>query len=351
MKKQVLFDVTALLHPKLSGVGMYVKNLANGISNHPDLDVHHVYKGTRYLRRKYLKNHFSHSASSFRHFSWRKSGKETIFHGPDFRLICKNNLKTVVTIHDLAFYEEGLLDPRFAARGREKLEAMLNKQRPDRIITVSGFIKERIEEKFPDYQGRVHVVYHGMGHIRSSYFERDKSAAPYILFVGNIERRKNVIGVIKAFEIVKREHPDLNLCLVGGRGFDGERVEQYAVKSKFADSIKMMGHVDDQELMNLYQHASAFVYPSFYEGFGIPIIEAYSCGCPVITSNMGAMKEVAGDAATLVDPYEIEDVAEKISQLVGDESLREHFKIVGMKRAQSFTWDQAVTDTVKVYNS
>lgn len=168
-----------------------------------------------------------------------------------------------------------------------------------------------------------------------------------ILHVGAIQRRKNVARLVEAFECLER---DWQLVVAGSVGYGGEDILRRIDASPCRGRIHVHGYVTDQALAELYQRAAVFAFPSLDEGFGMPVLEAMAAGVPVLTSNRSALPEVAGDAALLVDPTDVEAIAEALRKLAADERLRNELADKGLERASACTWDEAVRKTWTVYD-
>jgi len=175
----------------------------------------------------------------------------------------------------------------------------------------------------------------------------------YILFVGTLEPRKNVQTLLQAFAQVIAEMPqdDLTLVIAGGKGWGGEDYMSTVDALKLHDHVRFAGFVGDDHLPELYRGALLFVYPSLYEGFGLPVLEAMACGTPVITSNRASLPEVAGDAALLVDPTQPEALAAAMTSILNDAELRRTLRAKGLARAHTFTWDAVAQQTVAIYRA
>lgn len=251
-------------------------------------------------------------------------------------------MKTVVVVHDLAFhlypehftYKDWLLQHVFTAYAARKA---------DQIICVSQATADDVA-KFYGRTENVSVIHHGVDH------EKFKPAPtqtkePYILFVGQIQPRKNIIRLVEAFEILAENDNNLQLVIAGGHGWlQGPILERIRL-SKYSSRIIQKGAVSADELVELYQNAEVFVLPSLYEGFGMPILEAMASGCPVVTSNVSSMPEVAGNAAVLVDPMSVESIAAGIAEARRRETeLREK----GLAWAKEFSWEQCARGTLTV---
>ena len=173
----------------------------------------------------------------------------------------------------------------------------------------------------------------------------------FLLTVGTIEPRKNLVTLVRAFEEVARSLPESNLQLViaGGRGWLSGPIFQMMEKSPARDRIVLTDYLHDDDLRALYGSCRAFVYPSLYEGFGLPPLEAMACGAPVIASRIPALAETTGDAALLFDHTSANDLAQKILALVGDENATQKLSKAGLKRASEFSWEQTAQLTLNVY--
>ncbi|HEX4593012.1 MAG TPA: glycosyltransferase family 1 protein, partial [Bryobacteraceae bacterium] len=169
---------------------------------------------------------------------------------------------------------------------------------------------------------------------------------PIILFVGAIQRRKNVARLVQAFEQVAA---GWTLVLAGSTGFGAEEVLQQIEASPRKQDIRLLGYVSSEVLEDLYQRASIFAFPSLDEGFGMPVIDAMARGLAVLTSNMSALPEVAGEAAWLVDPVDTTAIAAGLHRLIEDQTLRERLAQQGLERTAGFTWERTVEETWKVY--
>jgi glycosyltransferase involved in cell wall biosynthesis len=181
---------------------------------------------------------------------------------------------------------------------------------------------------------------------------RQKYGLPgkFVLFVGLIEPRKNLETLVDAY-LADSLCEGFDLVLAGNLGWDYSRLLKKVAASGVRNRIHMPGYIDDADLPALYSMAAAFVYPSLYEGFGLPVLEAMACGAPVITSGVSSLPEVAGDAAILVDPRDCRAVAGALRMVLGDEELREDLSQRGRQRSQLFTWERTAGKTLDVYRA
>jgi glycosyltransferase involved in cell wall biosynthesis len=204
---------------------------------------------------------------------------------------------------------------------------------------------------------QVRVTYNG----RSSLYQpaaaddvarvRDKYALPenYLLYVGSIEQRKNLDGTLNAYHVLREKGIDHKLVIVGPAKWLYSDIMTTVDTLGIKDDIIFTGWVDQEDLPVLYTGADVFVFPSLYEGFGIPPLEAMSCGTPVVTSNVSSLPEVVGDAALTVDPRNTQSIADAIHLVIQDRDLHHRLSQQGLKRAERFTWEQTACDTLDIY--
>ncbi len=348
---KVNFDVSSLAGENLTGIGVYAKNLIRSVVQLPGVECTGSYRISRFKKRTTIAQHVQLPLQVYVPvIAGLYPSTYQVFHGTDFRVPLACPRKKVVTIHDMIVFQEGLTNETFAQEGMTKLTHSLRRGRPDQVIVISEYTKQVFVERFPEWASRTSVVYVGIDHLQ---VPREHLPAPfpfpYLFYVGTIEKRKNVDRIIEAFEQVAPAYPDLRAVIVGGKGYAADLTLQKIAQSPFRERILYRGFVSSEELIRLYQHALFVAYPSLYEGFGIPILEAMWMGCPVITSNIGAMKEASGTAALHVDPYLTDSIAGAMVSLIEDEALRKRLIRAGLERVRSFTWQQCALNTMNVY--
>lgn len=230
--------------------------------------------------------------------------------------------------------------------------------RVDYIITDSQHSRSDILRFMKVKPERIQTVFLGVRALFEPIPQDEARAAvkaacgvetPYLLFVGNFTTRKNLALALRGFAAIQRDHPDLRLVLIGVRSFAQTPVEQLMAELKIADKVILAGTVEDRLLPAFYSAAEAFLFPSFYEGFGLPILEAMACGTPVITSNVSSMPEVAGDAALLIDPHSVESMVTAMQQILTDATLRQSLRARGLARAAEYTWERNARETLAIY--
>jgi glycosyltransferase involved in cell wall biosynthesis len=257
---------------------------------------------------------------------------------------------SVVTIHDLGFLHEPSAHPR---QQRLMLDATTrwNARVARRVVAVSSQTKADLVQHYEVPSDRITVVHSGVDSERfrqldpTAVLQQFGITRPYLLFLSTVQPRKNVVRLIEAFEALGER--DLNLVIAGRSGWLADQIERRVAGSDVGSRIWRMGYVANEAIPALYNGAAAFVLPSLYEGFGMGVLEAMACGCPVVTSNRSSLPEVAGDAAVLIDPYNVESLRDGIRRVL-DPNVREALVAAGLRRAATFTWQRAAQETLTV---
>jgi glycosyltransferase involved in cell wall biosynthesis len=257
----------------------------------------------------------------------------------------------VATVHDLGYaLMADTVAPETVELMRRHLPTTLF--HADRIIAVSAATASDLEEHLGVPQRRVHVVHEGRDPLFGGGPE--PMAKPtdlpdrYLLFVSTIEPRKNVTGVLRAFRLLVEWGYDGHLLLVGRWGWRTEAIQSELETSPVQDRIIHLDYVERDRLVEFYRHADALLYPSWLEGFGLPILEAMACGTPVVTSGRSSMPEVAGPAAVYVDPESAHGIASSVASLLADETNRRRLTKMGHERVGRFCWDRAAAATAQI---
>jgi len=300
------------------------------------------------------------------------------FWSPHFNFTAlSKNTKHILTVHDLSF----LITPEFFSWRKNIWHQFLNVKKmmaeADIIVAISENTKRDIIRLTGIAENKIKVIYDGIGAefkpVVAQYLARqfpemqDTSAQDiarlrevkekynlpekFILYLGTIEPRKNISGLISAFEKIanKPEMQDYQLVIVGAGGWKNSEVYRAVKNSIYKNRIKLIGYLENSEKIYYYNLCSIFCYPSFYEGFGLPVLEAMACGAPVITSNLSSLPEVAGDAALLIDPADENSISRAIITLVSDEKLRELYSSRGIERAKLFSWQKSAEKYLELF--
>ena len=287
-------------------------------------------------------------------------GSTDVFHWPNYLLIPGSSRKHVITIFDLTFF----LFPSYHPPSRVRAYSAgipCSASQADAVIVISQHTKRDVMKHLRIPEEKIHVIYgaasprfhpispHDGEPILSKYSLR---LGEYVLYVGNIEPRKNIIRLLEAYcKVMKRWRYLFPLVLAGGQGWRNDGIYKRAEELALGRDVKFLGYVSDDDLPALMSGAALFVYPSLYEGFGMPPLEAMACGTPVITSNASSLPEVVGDAALLVDPHDVEGLAEAMHQVLRKSELREEMRKEGLARAKLFSWEETARETLNVYEN
>ena len=285
--------------------------------------------------------------------------KIDVFHFPASVSSLFLSCPSVLTLHDITPLMSPELIP-LILRYYWKFAYRFSTRRADFIIAISHSAKDDIAEFLAISREKIRVIYHGNKVGPSEIKDKDKTISnlyqdkkgsfPYILWVGKMYPHKNLPRLLRAYsKLIKTRHIKHRLVLCGMKGWGYSSFIETVKELELQDKVIFKGYVPDDELELIYSNASLFVFPSLSEGFGLPILEAMSYRVPVITSNYGAPAEVAGDAALLVDPYNIDELAETMYKVLIDQNLRKNLIEKGLKRAEGFSWKKAARETLKVY--
>lgn len=280
-----------------------------------------------------------------------------VLHSPDFIPPSRTRFPSVITVHDLAF----LLYPRFLTRESARYygQVDLAARYADHIIAVSESTKRDTVRLLGVPANKITVIYEAahplftpmtnpveLARVREYYHLPNN----FILFVSTIEPRKNLPTLLRAFKRLRDNYKsDAILAIAGNRGWLFEEVYKLVEELNLGGSIRFLGGVPNEQLVYLYNAAKLFVFPSFYEGFGLPPLEAMACGTPVVVSNVSSLPEVVGDAGMLVEPEDVEALTVAMWRVLSDEKLAQEMRTKGLKRAQTFSWQRTARETIAVY--
>lgn len=285
------------------------------------------------------------------------AGAADVFHATNYGAPRRRAARLVVTVHDLAllrFPELGTAALRahveWACAGLRAAERIIadSQATRDDLIALTGADPARIRVVYPGHDARFAPLPRDAA--RASVARRFGLRGPYILHVGTLEPRKNAVALLRAFERVRAGRAaGHTLVLVGRRGWMYEPILAAMQTPGLAGRVRLIDDAGNDELPALYAAADLFVYPSLYEGFGLPVVEAMACGAPVVTSNVSSLPEVAGDAALLADPRDEAALAAAIDRALGDPALRAALAARGRARAEHFSWQRCARETLAVY--
>ncbi len=353
-------DISALGEPNYTGVGVYVENLVKNLAK---IDNENEYTLCyRLSRLKYGWPKIAVSQENFRlkiiqePFNFLFGRELDIFHGPAERLPSYSHPKKIVTIHDMAVVKgEGFWTDDFREMTINRYKELLSGA-VDSVITVSKNSKNDIVEHFQIDPLLIDVVYEGVdssfvpshGEIVEKTKKRHGINGNYILNVGALQERKNVVRIAQAFKRYREKGGDCSLVFCGKQAYGYERIKSEIDSLGLERLIIEVGHVPHEELVALYSGAMMFCFPSLFEGFGLPLLEAFACGCPVISSNVTSLPEVAGDAAYMVDPYSVEDITNGML-FFSEEGNRNYYRGKGIERAKEFSWEKTAKGVLEVY--
>ncbi|MDP3970793.1 MAG: glycosyltransferase family 1 protein [bacterium] len=281
-----------------------------------------------------------------------------IFHSPANVIPMKYKKPSIVTIHDLAIYSH---PEWFPSKQNFSINVLVPKsiEKAEHVIAVSESTEKDLKRLFNVSKKKVSVVYEGVTKVKAPSklsmrrtLKKWKLADRYLFYIGTLEPRKNIAGIIQSFDELALEklkkYKDMQLVIAGAKGFEFQ--DNYnAIKNAKSGKIRYIGYVTEKEKIALLNNAEAFIFPSHYEGFGLPVLEAMSYGIPVITSNVSSLPEVAGKAAELIDPSSLESLKKGIHKVITRKATRTKLAKSGKKQAKKFSWDKCAKQTLKIY--
>lgn len=287
-------------------------------------------------------------------------GRVPLFHATDFTLPpTLPGVKTILTVHDLSFV-------RAPETTTPVLKAYLDVvvprsvRRATHVLADSQATKDDLVELYGTAPDKISVLIGGtppgfapvtddqvLREVRQRY---GIPPNPYVFSIGTVQPRKNYARLIQALAALGPAFSDVHLVIAGGRGWLDGPIFETVTASGMEERVHFVGFASDDDLPALYSAATCVAYPSLYEGIGLPVLEAMTCGTPTITSNISSMPEVAGDAALLVDPYQVDEIAAALQRLLEDETLRENLVAKGFAQVKHFTWEGAAAQLKSIYD-
>jgi glycosyltransferase involved in cell wall biosynthesis len=277
---------------------------------------------------------------------WMRQDAIDIFWGPRHHLpfFMPSHIHCVLTVHDLVWRQQAQ-SMRWSRRTVERLLMPRSLRRADQIVTVSNCVAGELAEAFAPCSSKLSVIPSAASLQTGRADDGAHAGGDYLLFVGTMEPRKNLAGLLRAYKQYAARCDDARkLKVVGGAGWGGVDPHSLVLEYGLADRVEVLGKVSDEDLSNLYSGAYALVMPSFYEGFGLPVVEALAHGTPAIVSADTALSEVAGDAGYTVDPLSEQDISDALYRLHLDSGLYNQLQGRTLARAAEFSWDRAAAD-------
>jgi glycosyltransferase involved in cell wall biosynthesis len=349
-----------------AGIGQYILHLASGLAQ-VDRDNDYVLLQSRKDDSTILEQ------SNFRRVSlWTPSHHRferhalnveimrlglDILHSPDFIPPHRPRCRSVITVHDLAF----LLYPHFLTRESARYYGHIDQavRWTDQIIAVSNSTKQDAMQHLGVPEDKITVVYEAANAIfrpidrdlaQQEVRTRHGVDGPFLLFVSTIEPRKNVPTLLRAlWQLTECYKEDVHLILAGGKGWLFQDAFALVDELKLQGRVHFVGRVTSEDLLYLYNAAELLAHPAFYEGFGLPPLEAMACGLPVIVSNVSSLPEVVGDAGILIDPHDVDELTVSIWRVLNETEIRREMREKGLRRAARFSWERAAGETVAIY--
>lgn len=353
------------------GIGSYIRNLLDAISRRPESERYQFRVYARRADRDVLpelgpnfdvieEDSPGYSIAELTRFAFRLlRDRLDLFHATHYVLPPLRS-RAVVTIHDIIHLLYPQFLPNRAALVYARVMIRRALRRADRIITVSYNSKRDLVDYFGIVPSRVDVIYNGVSRdFRPDVPDEERARVarqyglrrPYLLFLGGEKPHKNVQNVVRAFAEARRARPDLphGLVLAGPMPKNSARTDAIIAALDVGSAVSLPGLIAEKDLPGLISGADALLYPTLYEGFGLPVVEAMASGVPVLTSSTSALQEIAGGYAYLVDPLDVDAIARGILALTTDAKVRADFIELGRKRALDFSWDKAAERTLEVY--
>jgi glycosyltransferase involved in cell wall biosynthesis len=370
---KIAINTIPLLSP-LTGVGSYIYHIARSLRAIDAINDYTYFYGyySRNLHAYYNQNNkilyhikeFAHKMPIIGGAAAKKLGSFVntvssrnfdLYFEPNFIPIAIKARCIVTTVFDFSF----MLYPEWHPKRRIdyfKRNFWKNLRRVDRIITISDYIKkegvgfglpkEKISTIHLGFDREIFKIYpfQDLRSLKKKY----ELPEHFILFVGSIEPRKNLLNLVRAYiSLGNRIRKDIKLVLAGFKGWENKEI--MTILKKIKSDVLYLGYLPVRELGKLYNLATLFAYPSFYEGFGLPPLEAMACGCPVVVSNAASLPEVCGNAAQYVDPHTVDSIAEGMDRVLSDEAYRRTLIENGLARSRLFNWETAAKDHVTIF--
>jgi len=375
-RKKILIDAR-MASLKHAGIGRYILNLLNEIQK-KEKESNFSFaliadkKNLAQLKKQFGGNFTYFPAVSSHYSFWEQFeisfliGKinPDLVHFPHFNVPLLMKKAYVVTIHDIIkHYSKGketttksslIYWPKYLAY---RLLFRQTIKRAKKIIVPSQWVKNQLIKKYQFVKNKVIVIYEGVDpkikRVNQKFTQKTldhyKINSPYILYVGSLYPHKNIPALLKAIKILSDKSYPINLVIISARNVFQERVKKQIKKLGIKNKVKILNFLTDKELAAFYQKATAFVFPSLMEGFGLPGLEAMQCGCPVLAANSSCLPEIYGQAALYFDPQKPEKIAKMVLEVANSFSIRQNLINKGYERVKLFSWEKNVSETLRVY--
>lgn len=374
-------DYTAAVRQR-AGIGRYTRNLIQAVSSRDRRNAYVLLVAGAGVARHALVDPRAGNvdvrwvpiSDRWLHIIWQRlrvpvpvqavTGRLDLFHSPDFVLPPVGKTPSIVTVHDLSFLR---VPQHFVPGFSQYLSAAVTRavRRADRLLADSESTRSDLVELLGVAQDKIRVIYPGVERrfepirdleVLDKVQRRYGLPDSFILGLGTLQPRKNFTGLIKAFELMigtartRQEVRDVHLVIAGGPGWLHGDAHELVMRLGLSERVHFAGFVEDEDLPGLYSLARAFAFPSWYEGFGLPILEAMACGTPVLAADNSSLPEVVGEAGLLVEAGDVDALAAGLLQLLVDEGVRESYILAGRERAAQFTWERAAEQLLVEYD-
>lgn len=358
---RILYDYQIQICQRYGGVSRYFYEVISRIRNYPETiidmpallpksyDLAEPLCGRRSINYPYKVAEVIYWFNRILIIPRLRWGKQDIIHMTQYRMRIPYHAKgkTVVTVHDMIWELFPQTDP--SGRRRKQKKAAID--RADRIIAISETTKNDLLKFYPDIDcSKIKVIYHGVTTMREEYdgdICREKFGNSIILFIGARNAYKNFHIFLKAMKLLLIDYPEINIVCTGEKAFNTQ--ENVWIQENGLKNHIMQSRCTDAELTYLYENALCFVFPSKYEGFGLPILEAFSKGCPTALSDTAIFREIAGEAAAYFDPDQEMNMAAAIRHILSDSDYRNELIRTAAKRTENFSWDHTAAEVYRVY--
>jgi glycosyltransferase involved in cell wall biosynthesis len=336
--KKILIDGRVLTHSKITGVENHAINLIERLKKIADIQV-----AVPKYKNKYYTHFWEHVILP------AKALRYDILLSPSniAPIYLPKKVKLIATLHDLSYKD---FSQMYSKVFRIYYEFVIPRvlQRADKVLAISSFGYKRIVSEYPFVQDKIEFIHHGKNEIFA--FDHSVQKEDYLLYVGSLNDTKNFSSVIKAYNKLDTKKYHLKMVMPTSSNFHIDSDKRYLLEQSQKDpNIEIIDYLSQDKLVEVYQKAKLFVFPSYHESFGFPVLEAMACGTPVVCSDTGALAEVGGDAVEYCDPYSVENIKDKIELVLGNECLQKQMIQKGLDMAKQFSWEKSAKEHIKIF--